>query len=85
MPEELSALLRQQLLALRDRVDAHEFAMLALLGGLKRIEEGKDPALRTTLEQVRDIVTKNADEARKKEIMSVFSTMLEFYDTKETP
>ena len=85
MPEDLVSVLGEQLTALRDKIDAHQFVMLALISGLKRLEQGEDLDLRTTLEQVRDIVTKNVDEARKKEMVDVFSTMIEFYETKGDP
>ena len=80
MPEDLVSVVGEQLTALRDRIDAHQFVMLALISGLKRLEKGEDLDLRTTLEQVRDIVTKNVDEARKKEMLDVFSAIIEFYD-----
>ena len=79
MPEDLGHVLLGQLTALRDKVDAHEFVMLALVSGFKRLEKGEDLDLQTALENVRDIVTKNVDEARRKEMIDVFSTMIEFY------
>ena len=83
MSENPFSILGQQVVALRNKLDAHQFVMLALISGFKRLEEGQDPDLRTTLEQVRDIVTRESDEARKKEMMEVFSMIIEFYDIKE--
>ena len=85
MPEDLVSVVGEQLMALRDKIDAHQFVMLALISGLKRLEKGEDLDLRTTFEQVRDVVTENVDEARKKEMLYVFSMMIEFYDAQGDP
>ena len=82
MPEDLVSVLREQLTTLRDRLDAHEFVLLAVIASLKQLEKGGNLDLRTNLEQVHNIVTKNVDAARKKEMADVFSTMISFYDVK---